>query len=827
MIKPVVIINPADAVSNYQGLASEFTAIEPPLMARLLANYLDYSEIPAIIIDGQLQPNTAQLAKDADPALIAVTVYGHQPSASTQTMPAAIELCKELTEVCLGVAVLVTGTHPAALPEQMLRETGADFVATGEGFIATREIYRFLSVQPNWRYITPPQGLCYWDHDEPVRTDPEHNLIHMSDVRGAGWRRLPELSRYRAHNWHTLGYAERAPYASMLTSLGCPFTCLAGSTPVNTVYGQIPIKNLVDQGMQEIPVFTFDPDTKQGLVATATNIGCYGKNKKLVRVNFDDGTYIDCTPDHQFLEFKWGNGKSRSKQWVVEAQNLKPGAHVRALRFENPVGYPVAAWTRYGRQVVHRLVAEWMIGRKLLRTEHVHHIDHDKKNWRPENLEVHATTKDHFARHPEISERMRRNNPAKNMTPEWRAKITAKQTGLKRSEKAKERYRQASFRREAAKAGQRWWTTLDGKIYRSNLPRGQGDVVGRPKGLFKWWTSPEGVIYQAREPRSADDVKGRIEFNPIVNHRVVSVMPLDGLHDVYCLTVPSTGWFYANNVLVKNCSFCCIQTPFREGDQLTLKGKANSYRMWSPIHVVNELEVLVSAYGVKHVKIADEMFLLNRRHVEGICAELERRGLSDKDLNMWFYSRVDTVGTDRALLERMRRCGFTWAALGIEAADQDVLGAVDKRDYDNVGALKAVRALQGAGINVIGNYIFGLPKDTEVSMAKTLNLAVEINTEWVNFYSAVAYPGSSLYAEMTAKGWKPPPWSAYSFHAKNHQPLGTETLTPAQVLDFRDWAYRHYMSSDYYQNTLRDKFGAEAVLGLQRMLAVPLEREGL
>ena len=80
---------------------------------------------------------------------------------------------------------------------------------------------------------------------------------------------------------------------------------------------------------------------------------------------------------------------------------------------------------------------------------------------------------------------------------------------------------------------------------------------------------------------------------------------------------------------------------------------------------------------------------------------------------------------------------------------------------------------------------------------------------------------------MTAKGWKPPPWSAYSFHAKNHQPLGTETLTPAQVLDFRDWAYRHYMSSDYYQNTLRDKFGAEAVLGLQRMLAVPLEREGL
>ncbi len=47
----------------------------------------------------------------------------------------------------------------------------------------------------------------------------------------------------------------------------------------------------------------------------------------------------------------------------------------------------------------HRLVAEQSLGRKILSTEIVHHIDHNQQNNDPANLKVCASNKEHFAEH--------------------------------------------------------------------------------------------------------------------------------------------------------------------------------------------------------------------------------------------------------------------------------------------------------------------------------------------------------------------------------------------------------------------------------------------
>src|SRR5260221_2235384 len=99
--------------------------------------------------------------------------------------------------------------------------------------------------------------------------------------------------------------------------------------------------------------------------------------------------------------------------------------------------------------------------------------------------------------------------------------------------------------------------------------------------------------------------------------------------------------------------------------------------------------------------MADEMFVLNPKHVAGICDLIIERGY---DLNIWAYARVDTVKD--AMLDKLKRAGFTWLALGIEAANDGVLTDVDKR-YEAREVYDTVRKIKAAGINIICNYIFG------------------------------------------------------------------------------------------------------------------------
>jgi anaerobic magnesium-protoporphyrin IX monomethyl ester cyclase len=270
-----------------------------------------------------------------------------------------------------------------------------------------------------------------------------------------------------------------------------------------------------------------------------------------------------------------------------------------------------------------------------------------------------------------------------------------------------------------------------------------------------------------------------------------------------------------------HCSFCCIQAPFKNGELAAgLNTSVNSYRFWSPQRVIEEIDVLVNKYGVRNIKFADEMFVLNQRHVLAICDLIIERGY---DLNIWAYARVDTVRDN--MLDKLRRAGFTWLALGIEAADDRVLTDVDKR-YDVGEVYDTVRKIKAAGINIIGNFIFGLPEDTAETMQGTLDLALDLNCEFSNFYSAMAYPGSPLYDEAVRRGWKlPDTWSGYSQHAVTTLPLPTRHLSAGEVLRFRDHAFHVYYSHPRYLEMIREKFGEDTLAHIREMTSHRLERQ--
>lgn len=262
-----------------------------------------------------------------------------------------------------------------------------------------------------------------------------------------------------------------------------------------------------------------------------------------------------------------------------------------------------------------------------------------------------------------------------------------------------------------------------------------------------------------------------------------------------------------------SCEFCCINIPF------ALQGERHMIREKGTKAVVDEMEFLAKEYGIRNLKIIDELFVFKEEHYMKIVDEMIKRRL---DLNIWAYARVDTVKPGN--LEKMKKAGINWLALGIESGDQNVR-KVSRKGIQESNIENTVKLIRDAGINVGANYIFGLPEDNHETMQKTLDLALNLNTEWANFYCAMAYPGSPLYTQALQKGWElPKEWHGYSQHAFETQPLPTKYLSAAEVLRFRDEAFTTYFKNPQYINLIEKKFGKEAKEEVLAMTKTELPR---
>lgn len=261
-----------------------------------------------------------------------------------------------------------------------------------------------------------------------------------------------------------------------------------------------------------------------------------------------------------------------------------------------------------------------------------------------------------------------------------------------------------------------------------------------------------------------------------------------------------------------NCSFCAISAQFGE----------RILRVWKVDRVIHEIERLVKEYHVKYIKILDECFVLNKSYVEEFCKKLIER---DLDVNIWGYARVDTVTPE--LLVMLRKAGVRWLAFGIESGDDDTLSAVDKGQFTSDQTRKVMQWCKDADINVVANFMFGLPDDTRETMQKTLDLAKEINPEWINFAVTMPYPGSKDYFRLLKEEKiKNDKWIQYAQYSYECIPMGSKYLSPKEVLEFRDWAFNDFFTgNDAYFDLIRSKFGQQYVDSIQAMTQNKLRRK--
>ncbi len=210
--------------------------------------------------------------------------------------------------------------------------------------------------------------------------------------------------------------------------------------------------------------------------------------------------------------------------------------------------------------------------------------------------------------------------------------------------------------------------------------------------------------------------------------------------------------------------------------------------------------------GVRTIKITDELFLFNKKYYVPLCQMLKDSGMG-KDLRLWVYSRVDTVAHPDTL-ELVRDAGVKYVALGIESGSRSVRLEVSKGKFQDVDIKKVVDQIHNAGIEVMANYIFGLPNDTMETMRETLNLSKELCTAGWNAYAAMNLPGSKLYYDAVKnKKQLPDTYTGYSFHSYDSICNSTDSLTAAQILKFRDDAYVEYHNYPPFLERIKRLYG--------------------
>jgi radical SAM superfamily enzyme YgiQ (UPF0313 family) len=269
------------------------------------------------------------------------------------------------------------------------------------------------------------------------------------------------------------------------------------------------------------------------------------------------------------------------------------------------------------------------------------------------------------------------------------------------------------------------------------------------------------------------------------------------------------------------CDFCMINIVNRtDNADGVVSANSPNMRFWSPPFMVREFEKL-AALGAKTIRVSDEMFFLNKNYYEPLLDGLIERQL---DLRMWTYSRIDTVRPQ--YLEKFRKAGINWLALGVEAGNQTVRREVSKGSFQDVNIREVIKTVRASGLYVISNYIFGFPDDTHETMQQTLNLALELNTEMANMYPCQALPGSPLYYTAKTSGWKLPSTpNGYGFLSYDSEPLPTKHLSAAQVLKFRDEAWRTYFTNPGYLASVEKTFGPQQRQNVEAMASIRLKRK--
>jgi magnesium-protoporphyrin IX monomethyl ester (oxidative) cyclase len=191
-----------------------------------------------------------------------------------------------------------------------------------------------------------------------------------------------------------------------------------------------------------------------------------------------------------------------------------------------------------------------------------------------------------------------------------------------------------------------------------------------------------------------------------------------------------------------NCVFCTHHVVW-----------GRKWRGRSPENVVDELEKVIVAYGVRQVDFLDDNMTLDRMRMERICDLIVERGLRFE----WFTPngvRADTL--DEKLLRKMKKAGCKKIRVAPESGVQRVVDEIIGKNLDLKSVERAVALCKKVGIKVGCFFVIGLIGETKEDIKATINFAYKLRGLGAeSFVFSIATPvyGTRLYEEAKQGGF--------------------------------------------------------------------------
>jgi hopanoid biosynthesis associated radical SAM protein HpnJ len=193
--------------------------------------------------------------------------------------------------------------------------------------------------------------------------------------------------------------------------------------------------------------------------------------------------------------------------------------------------------------------------------------------------------------------------------------------------------------------------------------------------------------------------------------------------------------FYTTRGCPAKCTFCLWPQTF----------DGHMWRQRSVDDVANEVKHALELFpNIKEIFFDDDTFTIGKERVLALCQRF-------KPLN-FTWSCTSRVHVDLETLQAMRGAGCRLFIVGFESGNPQILKNI-KKGATVEQAREFMKNCKKAGIVVHGDFIIGLPGETQETIEQSLQFAKELDCETIQVSIAHAYPGTEFYNFAQTNGY--------------------------------------------------------------------------